>query len=109
MHRTGLRGDRGSVTAEFAIALPAVAVVLACCLGGLQLAAHQVRLQDAAALTARAAARGDGVGVAARLAPNAAVSHWRDGGLECVRLRTRAAGLLPISLAATGCALGDGR
>lgn len=104
--------DRGSVSAEFAIALPAVALVLACCLSGLQLAAQQVRLQDAAALTARSAARGEGLGVAARLAPAAAVSHWREGDLECVRLTVRsvspAGTLLGIELTARGCALGSG-
>jgi hypothetical protein len=102
-------GDRGSVTAEFAIALPAVALVLACCLSGLQLAAQQVRLQDAAGLTARAAARGDGTAIAGRLAPGAAVTHWSDAGLECVRLTLPAEGVLPITLTAAGCALGGGR
>lgn len=102
--------ERGSVTAEFAIALPAVALVLACCLSGLQLASQQVRLQDAAALAARSAARGDGTGVAARLAPGAALEHWADGPLECVRLTAQTSGvLLPVTLAATGCALGGGR
>lgn len=107
-----LRVDRGSVSAEFAIALPAVALVLVCCLSGLQLAAQQVRLQDAAALAARSAARGEGTGIAARLAPGAAVAHWRDGDLECVRLTAPAASapgtLLGITLRATGCALGSG-
>lgn len=102
-----LREERGSVSAEFAIALPAVALVLVCCLSGLQLASQQVRLQDAAALTARSAARGEGVGVAARLAPGAAVAHWRDGDLECVRLTTPGT-LLGIELSARSCALGSG-
>lgn len=106
------RGDRGSVSAEFAIALPAVALVLVCCLSGLQLASQQVRLQDAAALTARSAARGEGTGVAGRLVPGAAVAHWREGDLECVRLSTQSASsagtLLGITLTAQGCALGAG-
>lgn len=98
------------MTVEFAVALPAVAIVLVCCLSGLQLASQQVRLQDAAALAARAAARGDGTGIAALLAPGAGVSHWSDAGLECVRLTTQASGvLLPITLTASGCALGGGR
>jgi hypothetical protein len=99
--------DRGSVTAEFAIALPAVVLVLAGCLSAMQVAGQQLRLQDAAALAARSAARGDGTGVAARLVPASTVSRWTDGDLECVTLS--APGLLGLELSATSCALGGGR
>ena len=51
------RRERGSVTAEFAIALPAVILVLACSLSGLQIAGQQLRLQDAAASAASEAQR----------------------------------------------------
>ena len=105
--------ERGSVTAEFAIALPAVVLVLACCLSGLQVAGQQLRLQDAAASAARAAARGGDPGAAARLAPGASVATWSDGDLVCARLETRSTALLGTlmapTLSATSCALGGGR
>ncbi len=92
-----LSRDRGSVTAEFAVALPAVIAVLSLCVWGLGLAAAQVRLQDRAGLAARAEARGEG---AEALAAGGAVE--RDGELLCVRLTDRIAGL---TLAARSCAL----
>ncbi|MDQ1576828.1 MAG: hypothetical protein QOH55_1978, partial [Microbacteriaceae bacterium] len=42
-------GARGSVTAEFAAVVPAVLLVLAACLGGIQVVGQQVRMTDAAA------------------------------------------------------------
>jgi Flp pilus assembly protein TadG len=59
MTRRGLGDDRGSVVAEFAIALPAVALVLLLGAGSLGACARQVRLQDAAADAARLVARGE--------------------------------------------------
>ncbi len=53
------RRDEGMVSAELAVAIPAVLVVLACCLSGLGLAVDQVRCVDAARVAARAASRGD--------------------------------------------------
>lgn len=116
--RAGLRraGERGSVTAEFAVALPAVVVVLACCLGAVQLASQQVRLSDAAADAARTLARGDPVAVAAarvqRVAGEADMSTSRSGDFVCVEL-SAVAGIGPATLAgirvrATGCALAGG-
>lgn len=101
------------MTAEFAIALPAVVLVLACCLSGMQVAGQQLRLQDAAASAARAAARGGDTSAAARLAPGAAISRWSDGDLVCVRLSAPSAALLGtlarLTLAASSCALGGGK
>ena len=61
------------VTAEFAVVLPAVVLILALSLGAMGLAVDQVRCVDAAAAGARAAARGDSYGavilVASRAAP----------------------------------------
>lgn len=85
--------DRGSVTAEFAVAMPAVGLVLASCVWGLGLAATQVRLQDAAGLEARAAARGE---------PSGAGVLSRDGDLVCVRLDES---LAAVTLSARACAL----
>jgi TadE-like protein len=60
-------------TAEFAVVLPAVVLVLALSLGALGLAWDQVRCVDAARAGARAASRGDSYGavilVASRAAP----------------------------------------
>lgn len=103
--------DRGSVTAEFAIALPAVVLVLAACLGGLQVAGQQMRLQDAAAVAARSIARGGSIDAAqaraSRMVPGVAVSHRTDGDLECASLAlTVPPGL---TLRASSCALGGGK
>lgn len=105
----GAARDRGSVTAELAVALPAVVLVLGACVWGVQLAAAQVRLEDAAGLAARAAARGDAVEDALRAAPpGAAVATWPEGDLACARVAVAAAaplGLPPVPLAAESCAL----
>ncbi len=98
------RGERGSVTAEFATAVPAVLLVLACCLAGLQLGAQQVRLQDAASTTARSLARGE-----AAPATGARVTTRTEGALLCARLEAAAGGVLPLMLSAEGCALAGGR
>ncbi len=109
------RDERGSATAEFAVAFPAVVVVLALLLGGVQVAALQVRAQDAAADAARGLGRGDGEGVVrARLAgqvPGAELDAWRDGELRCVRVRVMpggAATALGVTAEARACALDDG-
>lgn len=98
--------DPGSITAEFAVALPAVIAVLALCLSGVQVAGQQLRLQDAAAAAARAVARGDGTGVAQRLSPGSTASQFTDGDLICVGLTAPAA--WGITLTARSCALGGG-
>lgn len=108
----GLRRDRGSVVAEFAVALPAVLLVLATVLGGVQLGTLQLRLQDAAADAARSLGRGEpGPTVASRIArqvPSARWSATRSAGLVCAHLVAVAAppaGVLGVQAAATSCAL----
>lgn len=54
-----LRGSRGSVTAETAVLLPVLLVVLAAAIGVLACVGAQLRCVDAARGAARAAARGD--------------------------------------------------
>lgn len=98
-------GDDGSVTAEFAAVVPAVLLVLACCLTGLQLAGQQVRLQDAAAATARSLARGD----PAPAIGGARVATRTHGTLLCARLTAASiAPLIPVELSAESCALAGG-
>ncbi len=113
--RAALAGDdRGSAVAEFAVALPAVLLVLATVLGGVQLGTLQLRLQDAAADAARSLGRGDSAqAVATRMArqtPSAGWSVTRPAGLVCVHLTASVAppaGLLGLSVAATSCALDE--
>ena len=108
--------ELGAVTAEFAAAIPAVVVVLLCCLGGMQVVGQQVRLQDAAAIAARSVARGESedtaAGRAQHLAPGAHLSTHTSGDLDCVTLEQRAAGpagMLRLTLEARSCALSGGQ
>jgi len=74
-----VRGDRGSVTAETAVVLPVLVVVLAAAVWVLAAVGAQLRCVDAAAVAARAAARGDDAAVVSaagrRLAPGGATVH----------------------------------
>ncbi|SEI39445.1 TadE-like protein [Arthrobacter sp. yr096] len=54
--------DRGAVTAEFAVALPAVMLLLAFLLAGGAAGITQLRLEEAARAGARASARGEAAG-----------------------------------------------
>ena len=67
---TGVR-DRGMVTAELAVAVPVVVVVLALGLSAIRLGIDEVRCVDAARLAARALAQGDSEGSARALAVTA--------------------------------------
>lgn len=112
--RSRSSSERGSVSAEFVLAMPAVALVLLLCLSGMQVAALQIRLQDAAAVAARALARGDGgsAGTVAALIPGATISTHSQGDLQCARVSAPASGVLAATgmrLAASSCALGSGR
>lgn len=106
--------ERGGATVEFAVLIPAVCLVLALCLSGLQLAVHQLQLHDAAALAARSAGRGaDPSAVVGQLVPAASMSSERRGNLVCVHLSTQGSpltGLLGFgSVSASSCALSGGR
>jgi hypothetical protein len=109
--RSASAADRGSVTAEFVVLVPAVLMVLACCLGGLSLVGAQLRLQDAAAQAARSAARGGGVTVVGTLVPDASVARHDRGDLACVTVSASGGlGVLgAIGLEASSCALSGGR
>ncbi|TDN92110.1 TadE family type IV pilus minor pilin [Microbacterium sp. BK668] len=106
-----LGGERGSVVAEFAVALPAVALVLLFGLGALSAGARQVRLQDAAADAARLVARGEpdaaAGAVVSRAVPGATAAVHPAGDLVCVTA-TASAGVAALELSATSCALGGG-
>ncbi|PZE85036.1 pilus assembly protein [Curtobacterium sp. MCBD17_032] len=86
-------GERGAVTAEFAVALPVVAVVLAVGVGGVAVVDAQGRLQAAAVTAARAIGRGDDAAGrrALRTAGAASVRVVRPSGLVCVHAARAAA------------------
>jgi Flp pilus assembly protein TadG len=110
MIRPRLGDDRGSVVAEFAVALPAIVLVLLVALGMLSAGGRQVRLQDAAADAARLAARGESDarvrGSISTAVPGATSSIGARGDLVCVTVS--APGMLGFDLSAASCALAGG-
>jgi hypothetical protein len=92
------------------VTLPAVVLVLAACLTGMQLAGQQLRLADAAAHAARSLARGEAAEAAAaraaREVPAATITQYTDADLLCARLS--APGALGLTLTASSCALAGG-
>ncbi|MCW4385165.1 hypothetical protein OH146_05180 [Salinibacterium sp. SYSU T00001] len=108
--RRRLRDEHGSVAAELVVALPAVILVLAACLGGVRVGMQAMAAQDAAAAAARSLARGENVAAAAArasaIAPGSSVSVRRRDGLVCVSATAPAAlPVLPVAPSATACAL----
>lgn len=105
-----LGDDRGSVVAEFAVALPAVALVLLLGVAALGAGARHVRLQDAVADAARLAARGEPDDLVhatvAAVSPGASGRIELRGDLVCVT--GSAPGALALTLSATSCALAGG-
>jgi hypothetical protein len=96
------------VTAEFAVALPAVLLCLALCLGAVRVAVQQVRLSDAAAVAARMLGRGDDpTGVISRSGASSYSTTAQDG-LRCVKLSTTNSavgiGALGVETTARACA-----
>jgi hypothetical protein len=94
------RRERGAVTAETAVALPALVLVLALCLGGVATGVAEVRCVDAARAAARALARGDepsrAVALARAAAPSGAVvTIRRTGDTVTVTVSARVA-LVPV-------------
>lgn len=108
--------DRGSVTAELVVAMPAVLVVVALCLGMLQVASQQVRYTDAAAVGARSLARGESAAVASGRALSVAgpgsFSATERGEFVCGTVSGDAAvvlgQVLGVEVSAASCALRGG-
>lgn len=99
--------QRGSTAVEFAVAMPAVVLVLSLCVGAVVASSAFVRAQDAAGEVARLSARGDDPAVAS---VGGSFDIWDEGEFRCARVR------LPISLLgfsvasgaeASSCALRD--
>jgi hypothetical protein len=103
--------ERGSVTAEFAVALPAIVLMLGIALAAMQLVGQQLRLQGAAADAARVLGRGESGSLAELhdISPGASLTVTHPAGLVCARARAPAAlGLIVgIKLTASACALDD--
>ena len=101
--------ERGTVTAEFAIVVPAVLAVLGLVIGGVYLAAHRITLVSVSAQIARLEARGDANLAQEQLdalGARVAVDREDDGALHCVTLRSRPAeGLLAhVAVESRSCA-----
>lgn len=114
MSRSGADAERGSVAAEFALALPAVVLTLLLGAGALGAAAQLVSLQDAVADAARLLGRGesDATAHAAVTASigGAAVSSEARGDFICVsaRIDAQIGRLISVPLTASSCALSGG-
>ena len=107
---------RGAVTAEFAVALPAVLLLLALLLAGSAAGVTQLRLEEAARAGARALARGEDAAavdvIVRRLAGSTAASAVAsDGGWLSVTVSGRVPGavgsLLPWTLSARAWVRGE--
>ena len=108
--RSPCRRERGTVTAEFAVVLPAIVLIAAALLGGLTAAGRQLGVIDAAATAARSLARGDGRAVAERLTDRSggrlAVVIETDGLLcATVQADVRVFGSTVLPISARSCAL----
>ncbi|KHK95356.1 hypothetical protein LK09_19430 [Microbacterium mangrovi] len=100
------------MAAEFAVAVPAVLLVLALSAAALGACSRQVRLQDAAADAARLVARGDSMARAqnavAGAAPDARLEVSRPGDLVCAQASAPSG--IPFTgfgLTARSCALAE--
>lgn len=102
--------ERGSVTAEFAVAVPAVIIVLALGVGVLGSAATAVRLQHVTAESARLLGRGDEAKAFAAVgAVGASMSVSRVDGLVCVDASAPVPLSVPLPpVTARACALDGG-
>jgi len=97
------RGERGSVTAEAAVVLPVLVVLLTVGVGAVSAVTAQMRCVDAAREAARAAARGESSQIAMELAVEAAPDGAQvslDSGTERIVVTVTAevpigGGLLP--------------
>lgn len=108
-----LTSERGSATAEFAIALPAVMLVLFLMSALISAQGQQILLQDAAADAARLIARNDDI-ARAEASIDAAVAGAQmnivaDETLVCVTASATVTVMVPLTLSARSCALAGGR
>lgn len=105
--------ERGTVSAEFAVVLPAVLVVLGLVVGGVMLSAHRLTLVSMSGEIARAEARDDAAAaeaVLSHLGGKVDVDRNRGKALYCVTLTSHPGqGLLAqIGITARSCAVAIG-
>lgn len=104
-----LRDERGTVTAEFAIVLPAVLIVLGLVVSGILLAAQRITLVSVAGEVSRAEARGDDAAAATaleQLSRDVVVEREHPDPLLCVTLTSHPVqGILSeLGISARACA-----
>jgi Flp pilus assembly protein TadG len=103
--------DAGAITAEFAVVIPAVFVVLAVALTALHLEVVQLRLQAATFDAARLIGRGDGgaTAVLQQVDPDARFAIRHEDSVACVDavVPVRMGILVGLTLGASACALDD--
>lgn len=113
-----LRRDDGTVTAEFALALPAVALVLVLMVGALQAGSLHIRVVDAASIAARSLGRGESSAeadarVTSLIGGDHALETSTEGDFICAMVSAPvvlgAAPALGLRVTARTCALEGGR
>ena len=101
------------MTAEFATVIPAVLLVLAACLSGMQLSIQQVRLQQVAATAARSVARGEPAGAASAMVTGSSLRVAHRGDLVCVTASAHGSTVVGLiggfTVSASSCAFDGGR
>lgn len=114
MNGAAWREERGSATAEFAVALPAAVLALVMGISALSAAATQVLLQDAVADSARLLGRGESAQrvneVAGASLAGIRLTSSRAEGLVCVtgEVELFVGGVIRMPLHASACALDGG-
>lgn len=104
-----IRDARGSVSAEFAVTVPAVVVVIVLAVSALGVGGRQVRLEQGVAQAARLAARGESaerIASAVAVVPGSRSAVERTGDTVCVAASAASGTPLPLpDLHARSCAL----
>jgi hypothetical protein len=99
-HRhSGDGADDGMVTAELAVALPALVVVMVAALYGVAVVTAQLRCEDAAAMAARLGARGE---TAATVRSSALAAAPSGAGLSLARSASTVTATVTVRISAPG-------
>ncbi|MGF3056913.1 TadE/TadG family type IV pilus assembly protein [Microbacterium sp. YY-01] len=109
-----MAAERGSVTAELAIALPAIALVIVFALGIGAIGTQQIMLHNAVSHAARLLGRGENQARAASIVsaavPGSTIAIESDDTLVCVSGSVqRLWGLVSVPIHARGCSLAGGK
>lgn len=105
----GLKGQKGSVTAEFAVMLPAVVSVLMLCVFWMFSVSYAIQAQNVAGQAARLSARGDVLPKGSSAFARFKLDTWDDGPMRCVRASVPVtfAGMHFAHTSAQSCAVRD--